>query len=57
MSGDLAAVLREESPAGAGELMAIALDSIESHFGKQLRARARRRRSRRRHRPGNVARR
>jgi DNA repair protein RecO (recombination protein O) len=38
MSGDLAAVLREESPAGAGEVMAIALDSIESHFGKQLRA-------------------
>jgi DNA repair protein RecO (recombination protein O) len=37
-SGDLAAVLREESPAGAGEVMAIALDSIESHFGKQLRA-------------------
>jgi hypothetical protein len=38
MSGDLAAVLRETSPAGAGEVMAIALDSIESHFGKQLRA-------------------
>jgi DNA repair protein RecO (recombination protein O) len=38
MRGDLAAVLREESPAGAGEVMAIALDSIESHFGKQLRA-------------------
>ena len=38
MSGDLASVLREESPAGAGEVMAIALDSIESHFGKQLRA-------------------
>jgi DNA repair protein RecO (recombination protein O) len=38
MSGDLAAVLREESPAGAGEVMAVALDSIESHFGKQLRA-------------------
>jgi DNA repair protein RecO (recombination protein O) len=37
-SGDLAAVLREASPAGAGEVMAIALDSIESHFGKQLRA-------------------
>jgi DNA repair protein RecO (recombination protein O) len=38
MNGDLAAVLREESPAGAGEVMALALDSIESHFGKQLRA-------------------
>ncbi len=38
MSGDLAAVLREETPGGAGEVMAIALDSIESHFGKQLRA-------------------
>jgi DNA repair protein RecO (recombination protein O) len=38
MSGDLASVLREGSPAGAGEVMAIALESIEAHFGKQLRA-------------------
>ncbi|HEY5438493.1 MAG TPA: DNA repair protein RecO [Acidimicrobiales bacterium] len=38
VGGDLAAVLREESPAGAGEVMAIALDSIEAHFGKRLRA-------------------
>jgi len=30
-------VLREESPPVPG-VMAIALDSIESHFGKQLRA-------------------
>ena len=29
MSGDLAAVLREGAPAGAGEVMAIALESIE----------------------------
>ncbi|HXC18564.1 MAG TPA: hypothetical protein VNT80_01525, partial [Acidimicrobiales bacterium] len=38
MSGDLAAVLRDGSPAGAGEVMAVALESIEVHFGKQLRA-------------------
>lgn len=38
VGGDLAAVLREEVPAGAGEVMALALDSIEDHFGKRLRA-------------------
>lgn len=38
VGGDLAAVLREPNPAGSGEVMAIALDSIEQHFGKRLRA-------------------
>ena len=38
VGGDLAAVLREAPPAGAGEVMALALDAIEAHFGKRLRA-------------------
>jgi len=38
VGGDLAGVLRGEVPAGAGEVMAIALDAIEDHFGKRLRA-------------------
>ena len=36
LGGDLAGVLREASPVGAGEIMAIAQDSIEQHFGKRL---------------------
>ena len=38
MGGDLAAVLREVSPAGAGEVTALAQEAIEQHFGKRLRA-------------------
>jgi hypothetical protein len=38
VGGDLAGVLRADVPAGAGEVMAIALDAIEDHFGKRLRA-------------------
>lgn len=38
VGGDLANVLREESPKGAGEVMAIAQEAIEVHFGKRLRA-------------------
>lgn len=38
VGGDLAGVLRGEVPAGAGEVMAVALDAIEDHFGKRLRA-------------------
>ena len=38
VGGDLATVLREESPPGAGEVMAIAQEAIEVHFGKRLRA-------------------
>jgi len=55
MSGDLAAVLRE-SRRRCREVMAIALDSIESHLASNCARRARRRRSRA-DRPGNVARR
>jgi DNA repair protein RecO (recombination protein O) len=38
MGGDLASVLRESSPPGAGEVMTLAQDAIEQHFGKRLRA-------------------
>ena len=38
LGGDLAAVLREEPPPGAGEVMALALDAVEAHFGRHLRA-------------------
>ena len=38
LGGDLAAVLREEPPPGAGEVMALALDAMEAHFGRHLRA-------------------
>lgn len=38
VGGDLAAVLREENPRGAGEVMAIAQDAIEIHFDRRLRA-------------------
>jgi DNA repair protein RecO (recombination protein O) len=38
LGGGLAAVLREEPPAGSGEVMALALDAIEAHFGRHLRA-------------------
>jgi DNA repair protein RecO (recombination protein O) len=43
VGGDLAGVLREENPPGAGEVTAIAQESIEAHFGRRLRA------------PGSVA--
>jgi DNA repair protein RecO (recombination protein O) len=38
LGGDLAAVLREEPSAGSGEVMALALDAMEAHFGRRLRA-------------------
>ena len=38
VGGDLASVLRGEPPSGSGEVMALALDSIEAHFGRRLRA-------------------
>ena len=38
VGGDLANVLREENPPGAGEVMAVAQEAIEVHFGKRLRA-------------------
>ncbi|HEY5266459.1 MAG TPA: DNA repair protein RecO [Acidimicrobiales bacterium] len=38
VGGDLASVLREESPRGSGEVTAIAQESIEVHFGRRLRA-------------------
>lgn len=38
LRGDLANVLREAAPAGAGEVMTLAQDSIEQHFGRRLRA-------------------
>lgn len=38
VGGDLAAVLRESDPPGAGEVMALAQEAIEVHFGKRLRA-------------------
>jgi DNA repair protein RecO (recombination protein O) len=38
LGGDLATVLRDEPPAGSGEVMALALESIEIHFGRRLRA-------------------
>jgi DNA repair protein RecO (recombination protein O) len=43
VGGDLAGVLREANPPGAGEVMAIAQEAIEVHFGRRLRA------------PGSVA--
>jgi DNA repair protein RecO (recombination protein O) len=36
LGGDLATVLHETSPTGAGEVMAIAHEAIEQHFGKRL---------------------
>jgi DNA repair protein RecO (recombination protein O) len=36
LGGDLGAVLKEPLPPGAGEVMAIAHESIEQHFGKRL---------------------
>jgi len=36
LGGDLAAVLRHEPPAGSGEVMALAHEAIEVHFGKRL---------------------
>jgi len=36
LGGDLAGVLKEQLPAGAGEIMGIAQESIEQHFGKRL---------------------
>lgn len=38
LGGDLATVLRSEPPPGAGEVMALALDAMEAHFGRHLRA-------------------
>jgi len=37
VGGDLASVLREKALPGAGEVMMIAQDSIEAHFGRRLR--------------------
>jgi hypothetical protein len=36
MGGDLAGVLREANPAGAGEAMAVAQEAIERHFNRRL---------------------
>jgi DNA repair protein RecO (recombination protein O) len=36
LGGDLAAVLREPSPEGAGEVIGLAQDAIERHFGRRL---------------------
>lgn len=36
--GDLAAVLREVDPPGAGEVRALAQEAIEAHFGRRLRS-------------------
>jgi DNA repair protein RecO (recombination protein O) len=38
LGGDLASVLREAPPAGAGEVMAVAQEAIEGHFGRRLRS-------------------
>jgi DNA repair protein RecO (recombination protein O) len=38
LGGDLASVLRETPPAGAGEVMAVAQEAIEGHFGRRLRS-------------------
>ncbi len=38
LGGDLAAVLREASPRGAGEVATLAHEAIELHFGRRLRA-------------------
>ena len=36
--GELAAVLSETAPAGSGDVMAMAQEAIENHFGRRLRA-------------------
>lgn len=36
MGGDLAGVLREANPAGAGEAMAVSQEAIERHFNRRL---------------------
>jgi len=38
LGGDLAAVLSEAAPPGAGEVAALAQEAIEQHFGRRLRA-------------------
>jgi DNA repair protein RecO (recombination protein O) len=38
VGGDLANVLRETNPPGAGEVTAVAQEAIEVHFGRRLRA-------------------
>jgi len=38
VGGELASVLREVNPPGAGEVMALAQEAIETHFGRRLRA-------------------
>jgi DNA repair protein RecO (recombination protein O) len=38
LGGDLAGVLREVNPLGSGEVMALAQEAIEQHFGRRLRA-------------------
>ena len=38
LGGDLASVLREVNPPGAGEVMALAQGAIETHFGRRLRS-------------------
>jgi DNA repair protein RecO (recombination protein O) len=38
LGGDLAGVLREDVPPGSGEVMALAHEAIEVHFGKRLKA-------------------
>ena len=37
LGGDLAAVLKEVSPPGAGEVVTLAHEAIEQHFGRRLR--------------------
>jgi DNA repair protein RecO (recombination protein O) len=36
LGGDLGSVLREDSPPGAGEVMTLAHDAVEVHFGRRL---------------------
>ena len=36
LGGDLAAVLRERAPEGAGEVQALTTEAIERHFGRRL---------------------
>ena len=38
LGGDLAGVLRDDAPAGAGEVMALAHEAIEVHLGRRLSA-------------------
>jgi hypothetical protein len=38
VGGELGSVLREREPAGAGEVAAVATESIEQHFGRRLKA-------------------